>query len=73
MKPPPFECQIREALNVLARYKHVSKGDFVLRGVGRTTVALLIDRGLATISRSRNVGVLYTIAAAGKARLLASP
>ncbi|RYH00282.1 MAG: hypothetical protein EON58_00630 [Alphaproteobacteria bacterium] len=73
MKPLPLDYQVREALKVLARYEHVSKADFVLRNVGRTTIALLLDSGLATISRSRNGGILYTITAAGKARLLSGP
>ncbi|WP_162759440.1 hypothetical protein [Rhizobiales bacterium] len=73
MKPMPLDYQVQEALKILARYKHVSKGDFILRRVGATAIASLVETGLATVDRGLNGGIVYTLTAAGKARLPSDP
>ena len=73
LKSLPPECQVREALKILTRYKHVSKGDFILRRVGATAIASLVETGLATVGRGRNGVIVYTLTAAGKARLPSDP
>ena len=48
----PLDYQVQEALKILARYKHVSKGDFILRRVGATAIAAHEALGLRHISRT---------------------